>query len=342
MRQAVMTEPGRIEIRRVPEPGPPGPHEVLLAIKRIGVCGSDVHVWHGKHPFTGYPVVQGHEYSGTVEAVGPGVTRVQIGDRVTARPQVVCGRCPQCLRGDTHICEDLKVEGFQAPGTAQDLFVVPEDRVVRLPDALSFDQGAMVEPVAVAARATLRAGDLAGRNVVVLGAGPIGNLVAQCARARGARRVLITDLSDFRLARAVACGIEHTSNPASEDLAEASRRVFGEEGFDVAFEAAGVEATIEAAVRTIRKGGRIVVVGVFGRPPTVDLALVQDRELLLIGTLMYKHEDYAYAVEAIHRGVIATDPLFTNRFPFESYEDAYRYIDAEGDRSLKVLIDLDD
>src|ERR1017187_1000539 len=144
MKQAVMTQPGRIEMRDVPAPER-GPGEVLLRIRRIGICGSDIHVWHGKHPFTKYPVVQGHEYSATVEAVGPGVAGVGLGMKATARPQLVCGECPPCRRGEYNVCNALRVEGFQAPGCAQDFFVVPADRLVPLPDDLSFEMGALVE-----------------------------------------------------------------------------------------------------------------------------------------------------------------------------------------------------
>jgi 2-desacetyl-2-hydroxyethyl bacteriochlorophyllide A dehydrogenase len=339
MRQAVMIRPEAIELREVPVPAA-GPGEVLLSVRRIGVCGSDIHVWHGRHPFTSYPVVQGHEYSGRVEAVGAGVTSIHAGMNATARPQVVCGRCDPCRRGDYHICNDLKVQGFQAPGCAQDLFVVPQDRLIPLPDTLSFEQGALVEPAAVAAHSTARAGDLQNRNVVVLGAGTIGNLVAQAARCRGARNVLVTDLSEFRLDKARACGVTAAVNVAAEKLPEAARRVFGEDGFDVAFEAAGSESALNDAVQSINKGGRIVVLGVFGEPPRVDMAVVGDRELSLVGTLMYKHEDYGRAVQWIGCGALSTEPLITVHFPFEQYEDAYRYIEAQGDRTLKVMIDV--
>ena len=126
MRQAVMTQPGHIEIREVDAPEP-GAGEILLRVKRIGVCGSDIHVWHGEHPLTPYPVVQGHEFSARVEAVGEGVTAVKPGMNATAAPQEVCGVCNSCRRGDYNICDKLKVRGFQAPGCAQDLFVVPEN-----------------------------------------------------------------------------------------------------------------------------------------------------------------------------------------------------------------------
>lgn len=206
MKQAVMTGPGKIEFRQA-DPPAPGAGEVLLRIKRIGICGSDVHVYHGRHPYTSYPVIQGHEVAAVVEGVGPGVTSVRAGKKVTAMPQIVCGCCPPCRRGDYHICDHLKVQGFQADGMAQELFVTSADKVIPLPDAFSFEQGALVEPASVAVHAVKRAGDVGGCNVAVLGAGPIGNLTAQVARAAGAD-VLIADLSDWRLDVARRCGIE--------------------------------------------------------------------------------------------------------------------------------------
>jgi 2-desacetyl-2-hydroxyethyl bacteriochlorophyllide A dehydrogenase len=346
MKQAVMTAPGAITIHDVPAPQP-GPGQVLLAIQRIGVCGSDVHVYHGKHPYTGYPVVQGHEYSAAVQAVGEGVTGLRPGMKVTSLPQIVCGVCAPCRRGDYHICDALKVEGFQAPGCAQEYWVTDAARVVPLPDGFSFEQGALVEPLSVAVHAVGRAlfaqgtpgALLADRRAVVLGAGPIGNLVAQVAKAEGAQ-VLVTDLSDHRLEIARCCGLDHTANVRKETLAEASRRVFDGAGFDVAYECVGVEPTITAAIENLAKGGTLVVVGVFGDQPRVNLGLVQDRELNLRGTLMYRRPDYERAIELIATGQIVTEPLMSKHFPFDQYLDAYHFIEAQGDRSMKVFIDV--
>nr|WP_299382891.1 alcohol dehydrogenase catalytic domain-containing protein [Allomuricauda sp.] len=339
MRQAVMPKPGAIAIHEVEKPVLSNDTEVLIEVKKIGVCGSDIHVYHGKHPFTPYPVIQGHEYSGEVVQVGAKVNKVKVGDKVTARPQLVCGVCGPCLRGDYNICDVLKVEGFQAPGVAQDFFILPEDRLIKLADGMSFEMGALVEPTAVAAHCTLKARDLKGKNVVVTGAGPIGNLVAQFAQIRGAN-VLITDLSDYRLDKAKDCGIEHVSNPKTESLAKGVECAFGSEGFDVGFECAGVEIALDQLIQNINKGGDVVAVAVYGDKPRVDVSLLGDRELSLIGTLMYKHSDYEEAVKYIESGEISTRPLITKNFPFESYLDAYKYIDKQGDETLKVIIDL--
>jgi 2-desacetyl-2-hydroxyethyl bacteriochlorophyllide A dehydrogenase len=340
MRQAIMTKPGHIEFGTAPEPVA-GPGEILLRIKKIGVCGSDIHVWHGEHPYTPYPVIQGHEFSAVVEAVGAGVTKVKPGMKATAAPQQVCGKCNPCKRGDYHICDSLKVRGFQAPGCAQDLFTTTEERIVPFPESLSFEQGALIEPASVAAHATNRVPTLKDKNVLVTGAGTIGNLVAQAAKCRGAKKVLITDLSDFRLQKALDAGIDGVCNVRNEKLAEKCKAFFGDEGFDVAFEAVGHERSLDDAIQNIQKGGDIVVLGVFGGKPSVDMSTVGDREISLIGTLMYRQDDYAQAVEWIASGAMKTSLLVTKHFPFEDYDKAYHFIEEEADKTLKVVIDLD-
>ncbi len=335
-----MTSPGHIEFGTAEEPVA-GPGEILLRIKKIGVCGSDIHVWHGEHPYTPYPVIQGHEFSGVVEAVGEGVTKVKVGMKATAAPQQVCGTCNPCKRGEYNICDSLKVRGFQAPGCAQDLFITTEERIVPFPESLSFEQGALIEPAAVTAHATNRVPTLKDKNVLVAGAGTIGNLVAQAAKCRGAKKVLITDLSDFRLQKALDAGIDAVCNVRTENLREKCKAFFGDEGFDVAFEAVGHERSLDDAIQNIQKGGDIVVLGVFAGRPAVDMSTVGDREISLIGTLMYRQEDYAQAVDWIASGAMKTELLVTKHFPFEDYEKAYHFIEKEADKTLKVVIDLD-
>ncbi len=338
MRQAVMTSPGKIEFFDI-EPPKPGVGEVLIQIHRIGICGSDVHVNHGKHPFTTYPVVQGHEFSAQVVEVGKGVQGIPVGSKITALPQEVCGKCAPCQRGDYHICDTLKVRGFQAPGVAQDLFVTEAEKVVLLPDTFTFEEGALVEPVSVAVHATGRIPILKNKNVVITGAGPIGNLMAQVSRAKGAN-VLIVDISDYRLEKAKACNIIHVSNARQENLQDAAKRVFGKAGFTVAFECAGVESSLSALVESIEKGGEIVVVAVYEEKVPINMSLIQDRELKMLGTLMYQKKDYEKAVDLIARGEVVTEPLVTNHFAFEQFQKAYEFIDEQADKSLKVMIDL--
>lgn len=342
MRQVVLTAPKVLEFREVADPKAADlkPDEILINVKYIGICGSEIHSYHGQHPATFYPVVQGHEYSGIVVAVGSDVKTVKVGDKATARPQLVCGKCGPCRRGQYNVCQNLRVQAFQADGAAQDLFVVTEDRVVRIPDDMPLEYAAMVEPVAVGAHASSRPHDLVGRNVVVSGAGTIGNLIAQFAKARGAKRVVITDVSDLRLAKARECGIEYTVNVAKRNLGEALNEIFGDEGFSVGFEVAGVEVSVRSLMELIEKGGDVIIVGVHAKDPAISMFYLGEHELNLIGSMMYRHEDYLKAVEEIEAGRIVLQPLISNRFPFEQYDEAYKFIDANRETCMKVMIDL--
>jgi 2-desacetyl-2-hydroxyethyl bacteriochlorophyllide A dehydrogenase len=340
MRQAIMVSPGMIEFREVPEPRHLSDNEILLEIKKIGICGSDIHVFHGNHPATNYPVVQGHEYSAIVRATGKNVTRVKPGMMATARPQLTCGVCGPCRRGQYNVCQNLKVEGFQAPGVAQDLFIVPEERIVRLPDSMSLEQGALIEPAAVGAHSTSRLPYLKGKNVVVSGAGTIGNLVAQFAAARGAAKVLITDISDYRLNVARDCGIKGILNVNRTPFEEGVRSFFGDEGFQAGFEAVGIQASLDVLMKYIEKGGDIVILGVYSKNPVVNMFYLGEHEINVFGSMMYLHEDYETAVEMIASGKILTSPLLTDSFPFNKYLEAYGFIEKMGERSMKVMIDL--
>ncbi|MCP3964784.1 MAG: alcohol dehydrogenase catalytic domain-containing protein [Lentisphaerae bacterium] len=337
MKQAIMTDPGKIEFKNVDIPVI-NDNEVLLKIKRIGVCGSDIHVYHGKHPFTSYPIVQGHEYSAVVEKVGKNVTKVKAGQKVTARPQVVCGECPQCKRGDYNICDNLKVSGFQANGCAQDYFKVSDKVIYPVDDSVSFDDIALIEPLSVAVYATEKAGDLSGKNVVIFGAGTIGNFIAQAAICQGAAKVLVRDISSFRLKVATECGIEHVSNPQDETIEEAAKRVFGTEGFSTVFEASGAKAAIDDAVYFIQKGGYIGIIGVFSKPPEVNMAFICEHELTMSGSMMYKHEHYLKAIEWLQNNKIKTAPIISRSFDFYDYLDAYKYIEQMNDEVMKVII----
>jgi 2-desacetyl-2-hydroxyethyl bacteriochlorophyllide A dehydrogenase len=342
MRQAVLIKPGVIELKEIPMPDELKSNEILLRIHKIGVCGSDIHVFHGKHPFvTKYPVIQGHEYSGEVVKVGTAVTKAKPGMKATARPQVVCGKCAPCLRGQYNVCQNLTVQGFVANGSAQDYFVVTDDRIVIVPDNLTYEQAALIEPAAVGAHSTLRAGNLDGKNVVVAGSGTIGNLIAQFAMARGAKKVLVTTAkSEFRLSIARQCGITETANLKYEKFQDAVKRVFGDEGFQVGIEAAGAQGAVTDLIGGVENGGTVIIVGVFEENPVVNMGFLGEHELNVLGSMMYRHEDYVEAVEFIASGKIKTKPLITSNFNFEQYLDAYHYIEEQGDKSLKVMISL--
>lgn len=340
MIQALMTRPGEIIYQDVDVPAV-GHDQIKVKMKRIGVCGSDIHVYHGKHPFTSYPVVQGHEVSAQVVEVGSDVTGFKPGDKVTIQPQVVCGECYPCTHGMYNDCETLKVMGFQTTGMASEYFVTEAAKALKLPDNISWDHGSMIEPLAVAVHAMRRYGDVKDRKVLVLGGGTIGNLVAQTAKAMGASKVLITEVSEYRLETAGKVGIEAV-NPGLKDLKQAIRDFFGPDGADVIFECVGINKTMSQAVEYARKGSHIVIVGVFGDLANVNMALIQDHELTVVGTAMYRVEDYKKAIELTEAGLIEFDPLITDHVPFREYQRAYHMIDAQKDKAMKVIIVMDE
>jgi L-iditol 2-dehydrogenase len=339
MLQQVMIAPGVITFQEVSTPEPKA-GEVLVKIRKIGICGSDIHVYHGKHPFTKYPVTQGHEVSGEVAALGVRVDKVRVGQKVTIEPQAVCGECYPCRHNKYNLCEELKVMGFQTTGTASAYFAVDQSKVTPLPDSMSFEQGAMIEPLAVAVHAIKQAGDVSGRRIAVLGAGPIGNLVAQAARGMGAESVMITDISGPRLDLAKRCGIDFCVNTREKDFGEALAEAFGPDKADVIYDCAGNDTTMGQAIRHARKGSAIILVAVFAGMATIDLAMANDHELDIKSTMMYRHDDYLDAIKLVEAGKVLLDPLMSKTFPFHEYLQAYQYIDANREHTMKVFIDV--
>lgn len=340
MIQQLMAAPKEITFREVDIPEP-GPDQVLVKIKRIGVCGSDIHVFHGMHPYTKYPVTQGHEVSGKIVKLGQYVSNLQVGQRVTIEPQVFCGRCHPCLHGKYNLCENLKVMGFQTVGTASEYFAVDASKITPLPEGMSYNEGAMIEPLAVTVHAGKRFADMKGAKVAVLGAGPIGILLSQAVKALGAAEVMITDISEKRLELAKSVGADYAINTAKEDFGEALVACFGPDKADVIYDCAGNDITMNSAIQNARKGSTIILVAVFAKMANVDLAKLNDSELDLNTSMMYRHEDYVDALRFVNEGKIQLKPLESAHFAFKDYQKAYEYIDANREMTMKVLIDVD-
>lgn len=339
MLQQVMTAPGVIEFRETPRPIA-AEGQVLVRIMRIGICGSDIHVYHGKHPFTRYPVTQGHEVSGRIEAVGSGVEGLSVGQKVTIEPQVCCGHCYPCTHGKYNLCEELKVMGFQTTGTASEYFAVDAAKVTPLPETMSYDEGAMIEPLAVTVHAAKRFPELKGARVAILGCGPIGILLMQSCKALGAASVLVTDVSDYRLSVARSVGADYAVNTGETDMEQALRDAFGSDKADVIYDCAGSDITMGQAIRCARKGSTIVLVSVFSKMASVDLAVLNDHELELNTSMMYRHEDYVDAIRLVSEGKVQLRPLMSRHFAFRDYLEAYQYIDENREMTMKVIIDV--
>ena len=274
----------------------PNNDEIILKIKRVGICGSDIHAFHGKHPTMPPPVVLGHEFSAEVYQLGKDVKDFQVGDLVTIRPQVQCGSCIYCQTGHPNICKNLKVIGCQINGGSQEYVAIQKDLVYKLPNTITEDEGVFIEPIAVAAANVRAAGTLKGKNVLVLGAGTIGNLTAQVSKISGAATVAVTDIFAEKLRVAHRSGIEFTINSRTDNLEKEIFGLFGEDGPDIIFECVGSEITINQAIRYIKKTGKIIIVGIFSDPPVTDLLNIQEKEICMKGVLMYLDEDFKYAI----------------------------------------------
>lgn len=341
MIQQVMTAPKKIEFRSIALPTPDS-DQVLVKVMKIGICGSDIHVYHGTHPFTSYPITQGHELSAKVVELGSNVTEFTVGQKVTIEPQVYCGKCYPCTHGKYNLCENLKVMGFQTTGTASEYFIADALKVTPLPENLTYNEGAMIEPLAVTVHAVKRFDKIKGARVAILGAGPIGILLAQTAKGLGAKSVLITDVSDKRLKLAKSVGADYTVNTMNVGFGDAMVDAFGSDKADVIYDCAGNDITMGQAIKYARKGSKIILVAVFDKMATVDLAVLNDHELDLVTSMMYRHEDYVEAIRLVNEGKIQMKPLMSRHFTFQEYLSAYEYIDNNRESTMKVLIDIDD
>ncbi|GAA5157127.1 alcohol dehydrogenase catalytic domain-containing protein [Pseudonocardia eucalypti] len=333
MRRILVNSADDIRVERVPFPEAPGEGQVLVHSRLVGICGSDTHAAAGRHPFIRLPYRPGHEVVGVVGAIGQGVTGLSPGDRVVVEPNLVCGRCRQCREGRYNICRELAVFGCQTPGGMADAFTIAADRLHPVPDGMSDELAALVEPLATPVRAVRRAGIGPGSRVVVLGAGPIGLLTMVAARAAGAATVLVTDVLAGKRERAVRLGADAALDAADPGLVDAARDAMrgggggeggmGGEGADAVFDCVAVRSSMAQAAELLDKGGTVVVVGVPHGPTDVPLHLVQDREIAVLGSLMYVREDVLRAIRLLADGVLRANELVTAVFPLEQASEAY-------------------
>lgn len=317
-------------------PVAPGPRQVQIRVAFCGICGTDLHLFHGAMAHRLHlPHVMGHEMSGVIEKIGPEVDGWSVGDRVTVRPLDPCGDCPACHAGHRHICQNLKFIGIDTPGALQGLWTVPAHTLHRLPESLSLRQGALIEPIAVACH-DVRMGEVkAGDYAAVIGGGPIGMLIALVAKSRGAR-VVMAEVNPFRIGLARELGIEAVS-PAETDLAALVNEQTGGAGADVVFEVSGSAAGAEMMIKLPRTRGRIVVVAIFGEAPKVDLFRFFWRELKLTGARVYEHEDFEAAIGLAASPALPLARLITTVVPLDRLEEGFRQMERGGE-VMKILV----
>ena len=322
-----------VEDRQAPDPGPGA---VSVKIAYCGICGTDMHVFHGNMDArVGFDRVIGHEMSGEVSAVGEGVTGISIGQKAVVRPLDHCGDCPACEAGHQHICHNLKFLGLDTDGAMQEIWTVPAHTIHILPDDIRMDHAALIEPVAVACHDVRLSGLKAGEDALVIGGGPIGVLVAMVARDVGAN-VVISEVNPHRIAIAQKLGFE-TINPVDSDLADEINARTGDKGADVVFEVSGTQPGVDAMTACAATKGRIVMVAIHASRPQIDLFQFFWRELQLIGVRVYEPEDYEKAISTIVSGGVDADTVITDVSPLSEIQGAFEALD-QSPVALKSLI----
>ncbi|WP_435312143.1 zinc-dependent alcohol dehydrogenase [Primorskyibacter sedentarius] len=315
---------------------PPAAGEAQLRIAYCGICGTDMHVFHGNMDArVGLNRIVGHEMSGVVEAVGEGVTNVTPGQHVVVRPLDPCGECPACQRGHSHICHKQKFLGLDTDGAMQELWNAPAHTLHILPEGMRLDHAALIEPVAVACHDVRMANVQPGEDVVVIGGGPIGVLVAMVARDAGGN-VILSEVNETRLGIARKLGFD-TVNPAKEDLKAVIEERTGTKGADVVFEVSGSQPGVDAMTAVAATRARIVMVAIHATKPQVDMFQFFWRELKLIGARVYEPQDYDKAIELVASGAIDAETVITDVSPLGDIQQAFESLDSSP-TALKSLI----
>ncbi|MCW1950116.1 MAG: alcohol dehydrogenase catalytic domain-containing protein [Octadecabacter sp.] len=315
---------------------PPQAGQVSVRIAYCGICGTDMHVYHGNMDArVGLNRIVGHEMSGTVSAVGADVTTVKVGQKVVVRPLDHCGDCPACDAGHVHICHNLKFLGLDTDGAMQEIWTVPAHTLHGLPDDIRMDHAALIEPVAVACH-DVRLSDLQnGEDVLVIGGGPIGALVAMVARDAGGK-VVVSEVNPNRLAIMKKLGFD-TVNPAEQDLKEEINTRTGNKGADVVFEVSGTQPGVNAMTECAATRARIVMVAIHAKKPEIDMFQFFWRELKLLGARVYEPADYEKAIQIIVSGGVDADTVITDVSPLADIQSAFESLDASP-TAMKSLI----
>jgi len=339
MKAAILRGPRQVEFGNRADPIP-APGEVLVQVKAVGICGSDLHVYRhgGFGNIVVNDLVQGHEPAAVVAELGPGVKHLKIGDRVAVEPGIYCGCCEPCLTGRPNICPNVKYLSAQSvDGAFCEYLSRPESRLMALPESLSFEEGAMLEPLAVGVHAVRASNLRLGDHVVILGAGSIGLTILQAARCAGATKIYVFDRLDYRLEVAKKMGADAVANIDQADPLEMLREWTRGRLCDRVFEAAGQPESFSLAVRMPALGGTVVLVGLCAG----EVSLPLDRARLgEVNILSLRREAHAYkaALELVESGRIDVKSLVTHRFPLDRTGEAMEVAASYAEHAVKVIV----
>lgn len=326
----------KFSVEPVPAPQP-GKGEVAVDVAFVGICGTDMHVFHGNMDArVGLNRIIGHEMSGTVGAVGSDVEGISEGDRVVVRPLHPCDTCAACVGGHPHLCYNLKFLGLDTDGAMQGCWIVPAFTLHRLPKGVGLDVAALVEPLAVAVHDVRRARLQPGETVLVIGGGPIGMLIAMVARAEGAN-VILSEINESRLALATEMGFEGV-NPKTTNVTDAVNESTNGAGADAVFEVSGTQPGVDLMTEAVRARGRIIMVAIHAKKPQIDLFRFFWREIEMLGARVYEPDDYDRAIKMIAEG-LPVETLITDRHALPDVQAAFEALDGDPS-AMKSLLEI--
>lgn len=324
----------------VKEPELINPHDVLVEITAVGICGSDIHIIHGTHPYVKYPRIIGHEGAGRVIAIGAEVSSVKIGDNVVIEPISYCGKCYACTHQKHNVCSDLEVLGVHKSGTYAQKLVADESHLYKYDDSLSPEQAALAEPFSIGFQANNRAQTQKGDLVLIHGAGPIGIIICNVAKDRGAT-CIVSDINDKRLAVAKEFGADYAINPLNENLEERIWEISGNSGVNRIIDAAGAPGIMDNVYQYAANGATIVSMTFSNRPTNLDLAMLNKKELTICGSRL-EYECFSDVVKSFVNKKDVLSKLVTSVFDIEDYEKAFALASDPKSNQLKVVMTFKD
>ncbi len=342
MKAVVVERPHEVAWVEVETPVP-GPDDVLVRSRAAGVCRTDIEMVIGRLTdprWVRFPLVPGHEWSGTIAEVGERVADLAPGDRVVCEGMIPCNRCVRCKAGDTQLCENYDQLGFTRGGGYGEYVLAPRHVVHRLPDAVSFGAGVLVEPASVVLRALDRAATQPGETIGVIGIGTLGSLAVTFARLRAPGALLAYGIRPEELGFAERLGAHAAVHVGESDAVEETHRLLGG-GLDVVVETAGAVAAVELATRLVRPGGRVVLLGIAGAGVTLELPAdrIMFGDMQVIGSCSYATSNWSDVMRLLRRDLVDLEPIVTHRFPAAQFEDAFALMDAPEGVVAKVLLE---
>ncbi|KAB7706316.1 alcohol dehydrogenase catalytic domain-containing protein [Bacillus aerolatus] len=339
MKAIMIPEAYKIEVLDIPQPEIEQENEVLVKIKRVGICGSDMHIYHGTNPLATYPRIVGHEVAGEVIKIGSNVNKVAVGDHVVIEPISYCGECYACKSGRPNVCKEVSVFGVHEDGGMKEFAVLSERQVHKVDPEIDWDEAVMAEPYTIGAQATWRGNVKEGNTVFIQGAGPIGICVLKMAKIHGAT-VIISDITNERLEFAKENGADYTINPNEVDLESKIYEITNDEGANIVIDAVGTPQTFELSVNVASAAGNVVTLGFNAKPSSIAQLPVTKKELTITGSRLQTNQ-FGKVVQLLNEKKLTHNGLITHKFPLSEVKEAFEFVEKNPQLVRKAVIVFD-